>query len=118
MNFRKYHTYVNNILLSSCLPVCITVSFEILAYRNVRQIAYRVVPLVRRELDKQLTNMVLIQIISSSLFIAPYVISTVLPSVSAIRSDPHTLAKVNIALLINACIYYLYFAVSLYIRLD
>jgi hypothetical protein len=56
--FQKYYTVVYLPVLMGILPVIIMIIFGILAYRNVQQIAYRAVPLVRRELDKQLTVMV------------------------------------------------------------
>jgi len=112
--FRQYHTYMNNIILSSGLPMVITVLFGSLAYRNVRQIAYRAIPLVRRELDKQLTNMVLIQVVFSFCFLLPYVISTVLPSALNTSNNSFASAQVTATLLITACIYYLYFAVSIH----
>ena len=84
-NFRQYHTYMNNIILSGGLPLVITVLFGSLAYRNVRQISYRTVPLVRRELDKQLTNMVLIQIVFSLLSSSYLIlISVVLPYITTL----------------------------------
>ena len=55
--------YFNVLLCKVFLPNLITVLFGILAYRNIQQIAYRTVPLVRRELDKQLTKMVLVQVV-------------------------------------------------------
>jgi hypothetical protein len=54
------------------IPDLITVVFGILAYRNVQQIAYRTVPLVRRELDKQLTTIVLIQVIINAITNIPF----------------------------------------------
>lgn len=57
-----------------CLPIIVIIIFGFLAYRNVQQIAYRTVPLVRRELDKQLTTMVLLEVFSDLLFILPYFI--------------------------------------------
>jgi len=113
-NFQQYHTYMNNIILSAGLPMLITVLFGSLAYRNVRQIAYRATPLVRRELDKQLTNMVLIQVVFSFCFLLPYVISSVLPSVLNTSNNPFAYAQLVATLYITACIYYLYFAVSIH----
>ncbi|CAF0964515.1 unnamed protein product [Adineta ricciae] len=113
--FRQYHTYVNNVALSCGLPLVITVTLGTLAYRNVRQIAYRTVPLVRRELDKQLTNMVLIQIIFSFCFLLPYFILLVISLATNITSDPVTNAYFNIFINISACIYYFTYACPFYI---
>jgi hypothetical protein len=115
MNFRQYHAYMNSLILSGGLPLVITVTFGSLAYRNVRQIAYRTIPLVRRELDKQLTNMVLIQIIVSFFVLLPYFAGGVIPLVT---NDNNSLSKTpqfSLAINICACIYYLHFAVSIYL---
>jgi hypothetical protein len=113
MNFHLYHTYVNNIILSGGLPPLVAILFGSLAFRNVRQIAYRTVPLVRRELDKQLTNMVLIQVVFSCSFVLPYVVATVLPTVTNINNYPDSAAELSLALNVTACLYYAYFAVSM-----
>jgi hypothetical protein len=113
MNFRQYHAYMNNIILSGGLPVLITIIFGTLAFRNVRQIAYRTVPLVRRELDKQLTNMVLIQVVFSCFFVLPYNICTAIPLATTLNNYPDSSAQLGLALNITACVFYFYFAVNI-----
>ncbi len=113
MIFRQYNIYINNIILTGGLPIFIAVLFGSLAFRNVRQIAYRTVPLVRRELDKQLTNMVLVLVVFSFLFVAPYVISSVFPLATNISSNPFSSTQLSAVILIATCFYYLYFAVSM-----
>ncbi|CAF4100115.1 unnamed protein product [Adineta steineri] len=113
VNFQQYHVYMNNIILSGGLPLLITVAFGSLAYRNVRQIAYRTIPLVRRELDKQLTNMVLIQIIFSFFTLLPYFILNVVPLVTNI--NPSSSGQFILSINIAACIFYVYFAYPFYI---
>jgi hypothetical protein len=109
VNFRQYHVYMNTIILSGGLPILITVIFGSLAFRNIRRIAYRTVPLVRRELDKQLTNMVLVQVVFSFFAVLPYVVSTVFPLVTNLNST-----RLSAITLILACFYYFYFAVSIH----
>jgi hypothetical protein len=67
--FNTYYTGFHLPVLITTLPITIMFLFGILAYRNVQQIAYRTVPLVRRELDKQLTAMVLVQIFAMFLLL-------------------------------------------------
>ena len=43
-------------------------------YRNVKQLSYQTVPLVRRQLDKQLTVMVLTQVVFNKVAITSYII--------------------------------------------
>ncbi|CAF3358863.1 unnamed protein product [Rotaria socialis] len=60
------------------LPLIVIVLFGLLVYYNVRNLSYRTVPLVRRELDKQLTQMVLIQVIHNVFVLTPFVIVTLI----------------------------------------
>ncbi|CAF1086438.1 unnamed protein product [Adineta ricciae] len=64
-------------VLSGLLPVMITSMFSLLAYRNVRQIVRRQVPIVRRRLDQQLTAMVLARAIMFTIFSTPYTIHSI-----------------------------------------
>ncbi|CAF1645191.1 unnamed protein product [Adineta ricciae] len=111
-NFYRYHNYINNLILRGILPLTISIIFGILAYRNVRQISYRTVPLVRRELDKQLTNMVLIQIIFSFFFLLPYLIASFISVVGNAFDDPTSSAVFKLVFNATASIYYLNSAVS------
>jgi hypothetical protein len=110
--FLQYHSYFNLPILLGFLPVLITVSFGLLAYYNVREINYRTVPLVRRELDKQLTVMVLVQVFINSFTILPQAIANALYLNSTMMSDPHTAAKIQFANSLTAFFYYINFAVS------
>ena len=77
--FQKYVTYFHILVLGTFVPIIIMTVFGVLAYRNVQQIAYRnvqqiayrTVPMVRRELDKQLTLMVLVQVLCDIVFVTP-----------------------------------------------
>ena len=105
--FARYNTFGYVFVLMGVLPLLIMVCFGLLAYRNVRNLAYRTVPLVRRELDKQITQMVLIQVIYNIFALAPYTIATTALFISPSFSDVMSFIT-NIVVLINN----LYFAVS------
>ena len=60
--FRQYHSYGYLIILAGIIPLLITCVFGLLARNNVQQLAHRTIPIVQRELDKQLTKMMLVQI--------------------------------------------------------
>ena len=60
--FLRYNNAFYLPFLTASIPIITMIIFGCLAYRNVQQLAYRTVPLVRRELDKQLTKMVLVQV--------------------------------------------------------
>jgi hypothetical protein len=76
--FQQYYNSFNTPVLTSSLPIIIIFIFGILAYRNVQHIAYRTIPLVRRELDKQLTVMVLVQVFCNVVFLTPSIIENIL----------------------------------------
>jgi hypothetical protein len=110
--YQDYTTYGFNIVLVSSLPVLVTVLFGSLAYRNVTQLAYRAVPLVRRELDKQLTVMVLVQVVYNFCFIVPYVIVNIVNLSVNANQDSYSYAQIQLARSITVSLFYLYYAVS------
>ncbi|CAF4820227.1 unnamed protein product [Rotaria sp. Silwood1] len=87
--FQGYITYGYVFILMGILPLIVMVLFGSLAYYNVQHLAYRTVPLVRRELDKQLTKMVLVQVIYNIFVLTPFVIVALvafnLPTIDQIR---------------------------------
>jgi hypothetical protein len=82
-----------------------------LAYRNVRQLAYRTVPLVRRELDKQLTKMILVQGVFNFFFLLPIIITNGLLVNTNLPKDSMAFGELQLANSICFLIFYLYFAV-------
>lgn len=112
-DYLQYRTYGFNVFLGDVLPVLITVLFGSLAYRNVKQIAYRAVPLVRRELDKQLTSMVLVQVVYVFIAIVPYTTVIIVLTNLDLQNKPILAAQLQIGECLGAVIYYSYFAVSL-----
>ena len=100
------------LILTEILPIYITVLFGYLAYRNVRQIPYGTVPLVRRELAKQLTSMVLVQVVHNFIVTAPYIwILLILNTVNLTVQSSNYIAMVY-GMRITGLINFLYRAVS------
>ncbi|CAF3748822.1 unnamed protein product [Rotaria sp. Silwood1] len=85
-----------------------------MAYRNIKEINYRTVPLVRRELDKQLTTMVLIQVIYTFFSILPSMIIYLILAYGNIQ-DLVLIAQLRLIYAIMTCLYYSYFASPFYI---
>jgi hypothetical protein len=110
--FVRYRTYFVGLVLSGFLPVIITVLFGLLAFRNAHQLAFRTVPLVRRELDKQLTTMVLVQVLLNFLTNIPFVIINAVTINPNITDDAVIWAKLQLAFGITLMFFYSYFAVS------
>lgn len=113
--FQQYINYVSAITLARILPVSIIILFGVLAYRNVHQLSHRALPLVRRELDKQLTIMIFVQIVVTFLAIVPYIIVYFLSKISIITQDPVTASQLQFVFSTTSSIYYIYFSVSVYI---
>ena len=110
--FTKYVTFFYQLVLPSSLPMVITVLFGFLAYRNVQQLAYRTVPIVRRELDRQLTKMVLSQVLFNVFTLLPYAVTLLIYVQIPADSDPSVIAVIQFINSIAMYLYYLYYAVS------
>ncbi|CAF0934724.1 unnamed protein product [Rotaria sordida] len=113
--FSRYVSYWFNLVCIGFLPIIITVSFGSLAYYNVRQLTYRTLPLVRRELDKQLTAMVLVQVAMSFFTLTPFNILSALTLNKSIMNDQIAAVKIQASLTIGILLYYLTFATPFYI---
>ena len=109
--FAIYHSYGYIFILTSVLPVTITVIVGGLVYRNVQQLAYRTIPLVRRELDKQLTNMVLKQVIINFFTVLPYAIMTIIRLNRSNKDTQLTIAILQFVQTSTIYLYYLNYAV-------
>lgn len=59
----QYTTYFFYPVLAGFLPILIASSFSLLAYRNVRRVIRRQIPIERRRLDHQVTAMVLARVV-------------------------------------------------------
>ncbi|CAF0765171.1 unnamed protein product [Adineta steineri] len=68
-----------------------------MAYYNARHLTHRTVPLIRHELDKQLTIMVLVQVLINFCTVLPFGITYMFSKITATSSDPVFQAKVSLA---------------------
>jgi len=109
--FEKFNLYFIRAFLWYSLPILVNVLFGILAYCNLHQLVYRTIPLVRRELDKQLTMMVFIQVILNFMIIIPSLIIGIFILRRNPNKDPIIDVEMQSANAINSCVFYLYFAV-------
>jgi hypothetical protein len=107
----QYRIYFAVPVLTSILPVIITVFFGFMVYRNVQQLTYRALPLVRRELDTQLTAMVLVQVVFNFFSSLSFTIMNILTTNGNITDDPIILAKIQLIADGTLQIYYANFAV-------
>ncbi|CAF1374682.1 unnamed protein product [Adineta steineri] len=112
--FIQFNNYFNYLILGNLLPFILTFFFGLMAYHNVQQLAYRTIPLVRRELDKQLTVMVLTQVVYNFITLLPNLILYLIVSYGNIQ-DLIIKAQLNVVNAITICLYYAYFAGPFYI---
>jgi hypothetical protein len=110
--FAKYNAYGYSLILAGFLPISITIFFSLLAFRNVRHSTRQAIPLVRRELEKQLTMMVLVQVSVNSFTLLPSNIVSALQTNSALMSDPNVATRIQYTSVLCLLIDYLNFAVS------
>jgi len=111
--FEQYRIYFISLVLIGYLPVVIVALFGLMAYRNVQQIAYRTVPLVRRRLDKQLTVIVLVQVVINIFTTLPYTTVSAISLNKSPTADPVIQAKIQFAMMITRILAYLTYAVSI-----
>lgn len=109
--FGQYRIYVVLLVLIGYLPVVIATFFGSLAYHNVRHMSYRAIPIVRHELDKQLTTMVLVQIVVNIPALLTYTTVSAVTTNPSLFSDSVSQVSVQFALSISHTFYYITFAV-------
>ncbi|CAF1582014.1 unnamed protein product [Adineta steineri] len=112
--FQQYAIYGTTLIIGKVTPISITFVFGLLAYNNVQQLGYRTVPLVRRELDKQLTVMILVLIVFAFFTNIPYTIALIVSTIPQFTLDPVLSAQIQFATLVTTYLVYIYFAVSVF----
>lgn len=93
--FLQYHAYGHLLIFNNVVPL-IPLIFGLMPYRNVRNIAHRTVPLVRCELEKQLTVMILVQMLVYACTYLPFAIVTTILAIYP-NNNPFYLAAMNLA---------------------
>lgn len=107
---------ISNVLRSSwgegiCIPIISMTIFGLLANRNVQQIAYRTVPLVRRELDKQLIAMILVQVFYDVTTMLPIIIQNIYTFSVGTPGDSFALVQFKFIRNLTTICFYFYFVV-------
>ncbi|CAF4031864.1 unnamed protein product, partial [Rotaria sordida] len=112
----QYLSFFYYPILSGLLPIFIASLFSILAYHNVRRIVRRQIPIVRRRLDRQLTAMVLVRVITFVILTLPYAIQRMYTYLAKVdQSNLFLLAINTLAAGIISSFFNLNYAVSFYI---
>jgi hypothetical protein len=109
--FYKFRYYCFQVCtLTSMTCTCLATIDQI--YYTVQRLAHRTLLLVRRELDKQLTVMVLLLVLFSFFTILPYRIVYILSTIPQFSTNPIIAAQIQFAVTLTMCLVYLYLAVS------
>jgi hypothetical protein len=116
--FEQYRTFFFVLVLIGYLPIVTVALFGLLAYRNVQQIAYRTVPLVRRQLDKQITVMVLVQAVVNIFTLLPFTTVYAIVTSKIHIFDSVTQQKLQFAVTVTLILSFITFAVSTYKGLE
>ncbi|CAF1200531.1 unnamed protein product [Rotaria sp. Silwood1] len=112
--FSRYYSSVYYPIVQGALPMIIASLFSFLAFRNVRRIVRRQIPIVRRRLDRQFTAMVLARVACLVTFILPYAIYRIYVLNIIVNQDQLVLLAINNNLLASLTItfFYVNYAVS------
>jgi len=102
--FVQLNIYFYRLIISNILPLFVALIFGLLTYRTV--------PLIRRELDKQLTVMVLVQDVFTFFILLPIMSLGFISLNPNITRDSLANAEFQLANVIAVMFYYLYFSVS------
>ena len=108
----KYYSFFYYRIVSTALPFLVTITFSLLAYRNVRRIIRRQVPIVLRRLDRQMTVLVLTRVLCIVICKLPYICVTLY----GLNNSQTNVLQQAILALIGAVLYsllYTNFCVSL-----
>jgi hypothetical protein len=111
--FQQYRTFFIVLVLIGYLPIVTAGLFGLMAYRNVQQIAYRTVPLVRRQLDKQITVMVLVQAVVYIFTLLSFTTVNAIVTSKINTVDSVTQEKLQFAINVSLLLSYITFAVSI-----
>ncbi|CAF3923514.1 unnamed protein product [Rotaria sp. Silwood1] len=96
----RYYSFFHLLVLNGLLPVFLTTTFSILAYRNVRRIRRQQMNNIRRRLDHQLTAMILARVTFLVLCLLPFIIQRFY--MANAHTDPKDVLRIAIEKLVGA----------------
>ncbi|CAF0788469.1 unnamed protein product [Adineta ricciae] len=114
----NYVAYVYYLFLTGMIPITISTLFAILAYRNVRRIIRRQIPIRRRKLDQQLTAMIMVRVAFLVVTTLPYVLQRIYSYVVYIsKEDAVYRAVIQLVGAITISLFYMDYSGSFYLFL-
>jgi len=111
LNFGKYFSYFYFPVFLGLAPVIIMITFALMAFFTIRTVASRQIHIERLSHERQITAMVLVQVIFIVILTLPYVISTIY-TLSLITTDQILIARYYFVNTITILGYYGSYAVS------
>ena len=109
---KRYYSFFYYPILSSSLPMLGTVIMSIWSYYNVRHLVRLQVPVIRRQLDRQMTAMTLGRVILLFVCGFPYLLASVLElNVNNSKENHFQLAIVNMVTSVSYSLLYTNFSV-------
>lgn len=112
-SFSKYVRYFSLPVTDGFLPITIMIIFGLTALRNVRNMRNKNVHIIRLRLERQLTKMVLMKILSITITVIPFLIAYLIRyNTSAASSDELFQTKILLIHRIFGLLLYLNYAVS------
>ena len=116
-NYKRYRAGISQLCFKSHYWKSNTFKYHLhfwyISISKCQRLAYRTIPLIRSELDKQLTTIILVQVIFTCCAILPAFIISLIISYSSLSKDPLISAILQLLNILTVCLYYMYFAVSL-----
>lgn len=113
--YLQYRMYAILIILVGYAPLIITTIFGFMAFYNVQKSSSYAVPLVRRELDKQLTQMILVQALIDILILLPNTIINLFVLNINWFSSSYIQAQIRLTNNITYAMYYIHACVSCFL---
>lgn len=110
-NMLQYRNYFMVLLMAAFIPDLISGIFGFMAYRNIQHLSHRTTPLIRRELDKQLTTMVLVQVVINFFTSVPSASMTAVVYATTNIKDSSITDIIQFTSTVAVMVYYTYFAV-------
>jgi hypothetical protein len=114
-HFAKYFSYFYFPVLLGFTPVTIMITFAIISFLNIRTIASRQIHIERLSRDRQITAMVLVQVVFIIILVVPYIISNIY-SLSVITTDEVLTARLYLLNASTILGYYGSYAVSVILK--
>ncbi|CAF1091626.1 unnamed protein product [Adineta ricciae] len=114
----RYYTVFYYPFVTTSFPIIVVSWSSFLAYRNVRRLVRRHIPVIRRRLDRQLTAMILTRSMCLIALGLPYIIFSLYALNSTIRKDDELrLAISQLFQVVTLSLFYTNYSINFYVFL-